>query len=250
MLLSPLLIIVVFAIGALIGGVGVGGVLLVPALKYLGGIPLHGAIPACVLSYIATGAVGALIYSRHGTIHWPPAVTLCAGGLPGAYLGAFLLPHFSAVILEFGIAVLLVASGAYAIAQNKSWRESQRENKPPPKGAALMAIGFFTGMGSALTGTGGPLLLIPVLIWCKLPMLTAIGLAQVIQIPISVTATLGNIAHGEVNWALGLSLAIVLTGGAVLGAKLAHILPVRFLQRLVAALLLAAGMSILIRLLL
>ncbi len=41
------LIVVVLGVGVLIGGVGIGGVLLVPSLKYLGNIPLHTAIPAC-----------------------------------------------------------------------------------------------------------------------------------------------------------------------------------------------------------
>ena len=104
MLLSPLLIVTVFAVGVLVGGVGIGGVLLLPALNYMGDIPVHTAIPVCVFSYIATGAVGVAIYSRHGTVNWVLAVKLCLGGLPGAYLGAFLLPHFSAVVLEFGIA--------------------------------------------------------------------------------------------------------------------------------------------------
>ena len=243
--LSPLFIVAIFAVGVLIGGVGVGGVLLVPALNYLGGIPLYAAIPACVLSYIATGAVGAIIYARHGTINWPLALKICAGGLPGAYLGAFLLPYFSVFVLESGIAALLLASGVYALFRN----ETPRGNKMQAHGVALIVIGFFTGIGSALTGTGGPLLLIPVLIWCRLPTLTAIGLAQVIQIPISVMATLGNFVHGQVDWWLGFWLAVALTGGAMLGARLAHILPVLFLQKLVAVLLVGVGLFVVIGLL-
>ena len=247
MLLSPLLIVVVFTVGALIGCVGIGGVLLVPALKYLGGIPLHAAIPACILSYIATGAVGAFIYSRHGTIDWPLAVKICAGGLPGAYLGAFLLPYFSALVLESGIAALLLASGVYAFSRNNA--RQGNGNQTRPRSAGLIAIGFFTGLGSALTGTGGPMLLIPILIWCKLPMLTAIGLAQVIQIPVSVAATLGNFTHGQVDLSLALWLALGLIGGTVLGAKLAHTLPLLFLHKLVAVLLVAVGLLVLIQLL-
>ena len=243
MFLSPLLLVAISVVGVLIGSIGIGGVLLVPTLKYVGGIPLHGVIPACVLSYIATGVVGAIIYARHGTINWPLAGKLCAGGLPGAYLGAFLLPYFSAIALEFGIAVLLLASGTYALLRNKV----QPADTLQMPGVMLVFIGFFTGMGSALTGTGGPMLLIPILIWCKLPVLPAIGLAQVIQIPISVMATLGNFAHGQVDLQLGLWLALLLAGGAVLGAKLAHVLPVSFLHKLVAVLLVAVGLFMLAR---
>ncbi len=244
MLLSPILIFVVFVVGILIGGVGIGGVLLAPSLKYLGGISLHTAIPACMLSYIFTGLVGAFIYARHGTINWGLAIKVCTGALPGAYFGAMLLPYFSTVVLELGIAAVILVSAIHALAND----EDKNQINTSSGGIELIVIGFVTGVGSALTGTGGPLLLVPILLWRKLPILTAIGLSQVIQIPISLTATLGNFIHGEVDFNLGLSLAAILAAGALLGARASHILPVDMLKKLVAALLVAVGLAILYRL--
>ncbi|WP_424946108.1 sulfite exporter TauE/SafE family protein [Candidatus Spongiihabitans sp.] len=249
MLLSPVLTFIVLVVGILIGGVGIGGVLLVPALKYLGGIPLHVAIPACMFSYIVTGLVGAFIYARHGTINWPLAIKVCVGALPGAYIGAFLLPYFSAIVLELGIALLILASGIYAWRNNGPPNDdSGSETNRCSSTAALVAIGLITGIGSALTGTGGPLLLVPILIWRKLPILTAIGLSQAIQVPISVMATLGNLVYTEVDIKLGLTLALVLGGGALLGAKVSHMLPVEILKKSVAGLLIAVGLVMLYRL--
>jgi len=243
MLLSPLLTAAVLVVGVLIGSVGIGGVLLLPALNTIGGIALHTAIPACMLAYIATGTVGALIYSRHGTVNWRLAAGLCAGGVPGAYLGAFLLPYFSAPALALGIAGLLLVSGLHAL-----WRtQTPPGSGAHPRLAALVVIGLITGTGSALSGTGGPLLLIPILAWCRVPVLTSIGLSQVIQVPVSVMATLGNAAHGQVDWRLGAWLALALTAGAALGAKLAHVLPTALLHKLVAALLVAVGAFMLAR---
>jgi len=242
-MLSPFLTAAVLVVGVLIGGVGIGGVLLLPALNTIGGIALHTAIPACMLAYIATGTVGALIYSRHGTVNWRLAAGLCAGGVPGAYSGAFLLPYFSAPVLAFGIAGLLLVSGLHAL-----WRKQTPPGSgAPPRLAALVVIGLITGTGSALSGTGGPLLLIPILAWCRVPVLTSIGLSQVIQVPVSVMATLGNAAHGQVDWHLGAHLALALTAGAALGAKLAHVLATALLHKLVAALLVAAGVFMLAR---
>lgn len=245
MLLSPLLTAAVLVVGVLIGGVGIGGVLLLPALNTLGGVPLHTAIPACMLAYIATGTVGALIYSRHGTVNWRLAAGLCAGGVPGAYLGAFLLPYFSAPALALGIAGLLLVSGLHALRRQQTPPGSGAQ---PPRLAALVVIGLMTGAGSALSGTGGPLLLIPILAWCRMPVLTSIGLSQVIQVPVSVMATLGNAAHGQVDWRLGVWLALALTAGAALGAKLAHVLPTAALHKFVAVLLVAVGVFMLARL--
>ena len=246
MILSPLLSVIVLFVGALIGGVGIGGVLLVPSLNYFGGIPIHGAIAACMVGYIITGAVGAIIYARHGTINWSLAGWVCLGAIPGAYFGAFLLPFFSSQVLEFIIGLLIVASGIQSL---RGMTDTQ-ENKNLKNGIRLLVIGFVAGVGSSLTGTGGPLMLIPILMWCKAPVLTAIGLSQVIQIPISLMATLGNYVHGEVDFKLGLTLAVLLAIGSFVGAKTAHMLPISFLKKLVSVLLVGVGTMMLVRLIL
>lgn len=243
-MLSVLLIAVTLGIGVLIGGVGIGGVLLPPALNGLGGIALHTAIPACMLAYLGSGAVGTWVYARRGTLDWRPAAALCAGGAPGAYLGAFILPHAPAAALAWGIAALLAAGGGYAFSRPRRGRarEISPAPAPRPRAVALALTGFVVGVGSALTGTGGPTLLIPLLVWLRVPMLTAVGLSQVIQLPVAALATLGNAAHGAIDWRLSAWLAAALVGGVAAGAKIAHALPAAALTRLVAVLLIAAGL--------
>jgi len=155
------------------------------------------------------------------------------------------LPHVSAVALEWGIAALLVGSGWYALAgprpESRSANSRPAKSAPPARAASMAVTGFLVGVGSALTGTGGPLLLIPILVWRRLPMLTAVGLAQVIQIPVAALATLGNAAHGHVDWQLGAWLALAMVSGVAVGGKIAHALPGATLHKLVAALLVAVG---------
>ncbi len=238
----PLIFVVLF-VGLLIGGVGIGGVLLVPALKFLGQIPLHTAIPACMVGYVATGLIGALVFGKHGSINWQMAKVVCFGALPGAFLGAWVLQYFSAPVLEVGIAALLIFSGLNSLQNQK---ELSALNTEVPDRFLLVA-GFVTGAGSALTGTGGPLMLIPILIWRRVSLLTAIGLAQVIQIPISLTATFGNMLAGDVNFKLGVLLGAVLAIGSFAGARSVHFLPLAPLKKAVAILMLLVGMFILIR---
>jgi hypothetical protein len=84
-------------------------------------------------------------------------------------------------------------------------------------------------------------------LWRKAPILTAIGLSQAVQVPISLTATISNMAHSDVNFSLGLSLALLLSVGAVLGAKFVHVLPLIFLKKSVATILIMVGLMILFR---
>jgi len=246
--MSPVLIPIVVIVGVLIGSVGIGGVLLAPSLKYIGGMDLHTAIPVCMFGYIATGTVGAWIYARHGTINRAMAIWLCGGALPGAFVGALLLPLFSATILEAGIAALTISSGLNSL--RKAPQSGSGDLAPRLSPGLLAVVGFIAGAGSSLSGTGGPLLLIPILMWVKVPVVTAIGLSQVIQIPISTMASAGNLVFGQLDWRLGLWVGAVLIAGSALGAKSAHILPVSFMKRLIALLLIAVGIWLLVRLIL
>ncbi len=241
MILSSGLILIILAVGVLIGGVGIGGVLLVPSLKYLGNVPFHSAIPACLFAYILTGAVGVFIYARKGTINWSMAVWVCIGALPGAFLGAYLLPQISAMALEIGMAILLLGSGIHSLTN-----PSPKPITPTTVSAIpLLMFGFVSGIGSALSGTGGPLVLIPLLIWNKIPVLVAIGLSQAIQIPIALTATAGNLYYAEVDFVLAGTLAVILAIGAALGGKFVHHIPVETTKKLVAWLLIGVGMMML-----
>ena len=56
--------------GLLIGAIGIGGVILVPALVYFGGIPIHAAIAAAMMSYVFTGLIGTLVYTSKNSIRW------------------------------------------------------------------------------------------------------------------------------------------------------------------------------------
>ena len=71
-----------------------------------------------------------------------------------------------------------------------------------------------------LSGTGGPLVLVPILIAIKLPVLTAVGLSQVIQIPVAVASTFGNILYGELDFVLAVEYSPAsLTVGSWYGAQ-------------------------------
>ena len=161
----PSLFIIVCFVGLLIGSVGVGGVLLAPSLAYIGGLPLHAGIPICMLGYVGAGIAGATVYARHGSFSWPMGIWLAVGAIPGALAGALLLPLVSARILELLIGALCLSSGI------QSWRARGRpeaeDNNGSFKRGRMAVIGLITGAGSALSGTGGPLLLIPMLMWVR-----------------------------------------------------------------------------------
>ena len=230
-------------VGLFVGAIGIGGVVLVPSLVYLGGMEVQVAIATCMSSYVFSGAVGMLEFARRGSVNWPSAAWLCAGAAPGAYLGAATVPLVSPLLLEVLIAALVSLSGIHALlARRGAMTPVQR-----PATHSLAAVGLLVGFGSSLTGTGGPLLLMPVLLWLQLPILAAVGLSQVISIPIAALATVANLGLGNIDFGVAATLALVLMLGVLLGARMAHRIPVKVLRVGIAVVLVMVGGAIFLR---
>ena len=231
-------------VGLLIGAIGVGGVLLVPALTYLGGMAIHVAIASTMVAYFFAGGVGAIAFSRQGSIRWGEAGWLAAGSMPGAFIGAAAASAVPGVALELLIATLIVGSAL----------NSLRGRPPVGSGphalgkGALFVIGAVTGMGSSMSGTGGPLVLLPILLWLHVPVLAAVGLSQVIQLPISAFATVGNVVYGAIDFMVAAVISVLLMIGVWFGARFAHRVSGIAMKRFVSAALLAVGGMMLVRL--
>ena len=105
----------------------------------------------------------------------------------------------------------------------------------------LLVIGLATGTGSALSGSGGPLILVPVLVWLNWSVLAAVGLGQLIQLPVSLLADVANVRAGTIDIPLGLSIAATVTAGVMIGARIAHRQPAALLRKIVIATLLLAA---------
>jgi uncharacterized membrane protein YfcA len=106
-------------------------------------------------------------------------------------------------------------------------------------------IGVICGLVSA----GGAFLTVPFMLWCGVPMRTAIGTAAMIGIPLAVVGTIGYLISGWnvpglPPYTFGFISIVALVGlvsgsifTAPFGARLAHQLPVLALKRVFACLL-------------
>ena len=73
------------------------------------------------------------------------------------------------------------------------------------------------------------------------PVLAAVGLSQVIQVPISAFATVGNVVYGEIDVATAAALSVLLMIGVWFGARIAHRVSSVALKRFVSLMLLGGG---------
>jgi uncharacterized membrane protein YfcA len=223
--------------GTLIGTVGVGGILLTPLLIFITGTDLHIAQATSSFSFIFTGLVGGILYSKRKSIDWHHVLWISIGIVPATLFGAKVNTILSSTWLTLILATLILFSGYNTLAKHgNDAKTTQTLNK-----SALIMIGIGVGFGSSLTGTGGPVLLVPTLLLLHYLPLAAVGISQAIQIPIAIFATIGFIMFGQIDFKLGVTLGLIQSLGVLFGGLIAHALPQGKLRRVVAITLIGVG---------
>jgi uncharacterized membrane protein YfcA len=230
----------VLVAGWLGGACGIGGVLMIPALAALEGVDPHKAIAATSVAFAAMGALAYLRF-RHEGRPMVGGTTLMVATAPGAALGGLLVHAIPAANLMTALALLLIGSGLHAFRRAAGGEGSELAHAP------MACIGFAVGLGSALTGTGGAVLLVPILLTLRQPLQATIASSIVIQLPIGGFGAIGHVAARAVDFALAAQLSILLIAGAAAGRWCADRVPVALLRHGVTLLLVGVGVWILLR---
>ncbi|MFT5657088.1 MAG: putative membrane protein YfcA [Gammaproteobacteria bacterium] len=196
-----------------------------------------------MLSYPVTGAVGVVVYARHGSIPWKMVYWLCLGAIPAPYLGSISLASIPADMVMLLIVILMILAESDTLLKLHRKTVARTETQPP-SAVWLVVIGVITGFGSAITGTGGPLIVVSIILYLGLPVLTAVGVIQAIQIPIATFASIGNWEAGNLNLNLSFIIAASMIMGSIIGAIAIHRLPREPVRKYVAWLLVVVGIGI------
>ena len=226
----------------MIGAVGIGGVLLIPALVALAGLTPHQASATALFTFIFTGILGTWLFQRKGSIDWRQSAAVCSGAVLFSYLGAMANAAVGDRVLLLLIALLIIFAGAYVFFPRAARERETRENLP-----LLIAIGALAGFGSGFSGAGGPLFSVPLMLVAGFSPLLAIGTSQVLQIFSAASGTLANLRYGDIQWALVLWITLAELIGVVAGVKLAHTVGQGTLKRGAGVMCLVVGVAMLIR---
>lgn len=237
--MTLLALVLVLLVGLLIGAVGIGGFLVVPVLVLLEGQPVRDAVIAATVSFVGSGLVALLVALRPGKQSSGGGRVFLLANAPGALLGALLLRAINGATIGLLIAL---AVGVAGVAELLGWPKANGR-KPHPLLATLN--GLVTGAGSALTGTSGPLIAMPLLAWAGVPIVERIRAGQVAQLPIAATATLVFVAAGDIAWTVAAMSALTLAAGTLVGMRITTALAPGVLRRVAAILMLLSAFSML-----
>ena len=226
--LHPLTAVAALLIGGAMGLVGVGGIFLIPLLVAVEGLTIQQAAGTSLVTFVATGLVGATLYAAHGRVDWRMALITSAGSALAGPLGASVsvsLPQ-TAVKLVFALFLLLVGVNALApgLLTRRAVESGSLADSAPRLGTlTLLASGLAVGFGSGLIGVGGPAILVPLLVLLGVPVQIAVGVSQVNQVVAAASGAAGHLAFGSVD----LRLAAILTLFEVVGVSIGALVSCR-----------------------
>lgn len=236
------LIVLAVVVGILVGMVGVGGVLLPPGLVTLSDMTANEATATSTWAFVFTGVIGTIAYAWRGVVPWDMLARLAIGVVPAAFAGALVNATLPASVVLLVLAALTLFVGVHQL------RPGATQGGRAELGtAALVVIGALVGFGSALTGTGGPVLLVPILLALGVAPLKAVAVSQAVQLPVVASGSVGYLQTGLVDVRLGTALGGLAALGAVVGAVVATRIHAEGLRRIVALACIAAGVFLVVR---
>ncbi|WP_055568160.1 sulfite exporter TauE/SafE family protein, partial [Streptomyces atriruber] len=199
-------------VGLALGGLGGGGgVLAVPALTYLMGLPPADAITASLIIVTLTSITALTGHARDGNVNWRTGLLFAAAGVVPAVLAGAAAAHLPRLGLT--IAFSAVAGLAALRMLRPAPAPAAVEARPAEAGAVGAGLGAVTG----LLGVGGGFLAVPALArMLNLPMRRAIG-TSLLVITINSMASLG--ARAGTGMHLDWAVIAPFTAAAILGAR-------------------------------
>ncbi len=246
-------------VGFVVGMTGMGGgALMTPVLVLLFRVQPLAAISSDLVAAFVMKPVGGAVHLRRGTVNLRLAKWLCAGSVPAALTGVFLIRHLGGgprlqVHLKWllGAALLTAAAsmGAKAVlaARRPAADEGRRSMdrlviRPLP----TVMIGALGGLVVGMTSVGSGSLII-VLLLVLYPTLAArdlVGTDLVQAVPLVGAAALGHLVAGDFKLALTASLLLGSLPGVYLGARWSSRAQDRTTRVLLMVVLTASGLSL------
>ncbi len=238
---------IAFGVGTLIGAVGIGGVLLIPALAAFAALPIQTAMATALFTFIFTGIVGTGMFQRHGSIDWSVTRPVLFSAVIFAFFGAWVNSIARPRALALILAGVIIFAGVYTLSTWHGRRKPAFHDDAGARRILLVAVGAISGFGSGLTGVGGPALSVPLMVLFGFPALVSIGASQVIQIVAAISGTLGNLKYGSINFGIAATVTFLELAGVLVGVRLAHAVDAAILRKSVAILCLVVGIALIVR---
>lgn len=236
------------AVGGCIGICGIAGFLLPMLYSGALGFDVTYALALSFLAFLVSGIIGSFNYYKAGNLDVKMSVKLGIGSLIGAIGGVFLQSMIEKSTAKTILYLVVLFSGASILV--RMWNEKRRASNVATAAASdsannktiadnvvfLVFLGITTGAICSLSGAGGPVLVMPLLVACGVSARIAVGVALFDSVFIAIPACIGYLSRITWTEILGLLALIILTHGigVWIGSHFAGKVPVQGLKIFVA----------------
>ena len=223
-----------FVVGGLIGMTGIAGFLL--PILYAGymNLAVSESLALSFFAFLISGIIGAWNYEKAGALDLSFAIPLSAGSFLGAVLGVYLNSMIPEQTVKMILYLVVLLSGISIFVRREKERVADSEKEI---GTAVVGIlGFVTGAICSMSGAGGPILVMPLLVAGGMAVRTAVGVSLFDSIFIAIPAGMGYFMQSDMA---KLVFPIVIAGiahaaGVYCGSLQAKRIPQQFLKKAIA----------------
>lgn len=229
-----------FAAGLLGSMIGLGGgIIVVPILTFLG-FPPTAAASNSLFAALSNATASTISYSKQKRIEYSLGIKLGLLSIPGTILGAIISTDVAPDIFKILFGFVLIASAAYIFLRKKI----ETGERTISKQMVIFAIGasFFAGIISSFFGIGGGIIFVPLMVvGMGMAMKKAAPTSQMILLFASLSGVIVHSLLGHPDFLQAGMLSIGSFIGGLVGARLSIDIKERYLQILVALVILIAA---------
>ena len=259
--LNPYVVLGSAVVGLLVGLTGAGGgALMTPMLILLFNVKPAAAISSDLVAAVVMRPVGSLVHMRKGTVNYRLVGWMCAGSVPMAFLGAYLLHLLGAGSgqqgaaqqqnVEYALGAALLAGTAAMVV--RSWLDRRSGQARAQSVAAVrvrpavtIAIGAVGGLVVGMTSVGSGSLMIVLLLFAY-PALAAgrlVGTDLTQAVPLTAAAALGALLFGHVQFGLTTAVIIGSVPAVLVGSLLSSRAPDKYVRPVITFVIFASGLK-------
>ncbi len=263
--MEPQLVLITFAIGlvaGLVGGLaGIGGsIIMLPALGLFIGYSSetkdehHLYMAAAMVVNVVVAFSSLVQHRRAGALRRKLIIAIAPAMMVAIVVGVEVSDRFDGSVAKMGLIAFLFAFCLYTFVTSVRHLPDHKEEDERGGVPVLVGIGALTGVLAGFLGIGGGIVMVPLLaVVSRVPLRLAIAASAAVMClsaPIGAVRKLWTLGSHEVAgvplaWQDALVLALPMGLGAVIGAmigaRLTHVLKLTYLRLAISIVLAAAG---------
>lgn len=239
-------------VGLAVGITGVGGGSIMTPLLLMFNFPPHIAIGTDLMYAGLAKSTGVLMHAKKKNVNWNIMAAMAAGSIPASlltviWLSQFDTPDFYQEILTSTLGIMLVATAFVIIFRKKLL--SYRTTTPVESSQKSLQYIFFAGIilgilvtltsvGAGALGTALLMLLFP-----SMAAKNIVGTDLAHAVPLTLTAGIGHVFLGNVDYSLLIALLIGSIPAIYVGTHISTYVPNKVLQPVLATALMGFGVK-------